>query len=276
MAMMSISTRSLAKRIARQFPPLRRLMNERDDLLRIKRWGPATYSSDHLLVWEKSVDFLQDPRFRRAYSAGMATGHRQSSSEDLHIEWRIHVCLWAAWHASRLNGDFVECGVNAGVTSVAICDYLDFNKTGKKFYLYDTFNGIPPEQIGPGEEAVATQNALYFDIYENAKRNFAPWPNAVLVRGRIPETLSAVPERVAYLHIDMNVVEPERAALAHFWPRIVPGGVVVFDDYGWMGYRLQKEAHDAFAETHGVKILTMPTGQGLLLKPHHSSDSAVQ
>ena len=42
---------------------------------------------------------------------------------------------------------------------------------------------------------------------------------------------------------------------------------MILDDYGWLGYVPQKEAMDEFAATVGGRILTLPTGQGLLLKP---------
>jgi O-methyltransferase len=84
----------------------------------------------------------------------------------------------------------------------------------------------------------------------------------------IPNTLAtASVGDVAYLCIDLNVAEPERAALAHFWPKLVRGEIVVFDDYGWTPYYLQKRMHDAFAASQGVDILMLPTGQGLLIKP---------
>jgi O-methyltransferase len=87
------------------------------------------------------------------------------------------------------------------------------------------------------------------------------------VRGRVPESLDAVAiDRVCYLQIDMNIEHPERAALAHFWPKLVPGGIVVFDDYGWLDHRGQKTSHDEFARSQGVEIFALPTGQGLLLK----------
>jgi hypothetical protein len=73
--------------------------------------------------------------------------------------------------------------------------------------------------------------------------------------------------RVCYLSIDMNIVEPEIAAIEFFWDKLSPGAPVVLDDYGWSNYRLQKEAMDRFARQRGVAILTLPTGQGLLLKP---------
>jgi hypothetical protein len=42
---------------------------------------------------------------------------------------------------------------------------------------------------------------------------------------------------------------------------------VVLDDYGGPGHILQKHAFDRFADQHGVPLLQLPTGQGLLIKP---------
>jgi hypothetical protein len=237
--------------------------------------APPTYDADNLRVWYKSVDFLQEPAFVRAYRRGMDSGHHicreRGSSTDLHIEWRIHTIIWAACQALKLPGDFVECGVNTGMNSLALCDYLDFNRTGRSLYLFDTFCGIPPEQVSERERALgrlAENGAWYSECFELARKNFAPYHRAVLVRGKVPDTLSTVPiEQVCYLSLDMNIVEPEIAAISYFWDKLSPGAPVVLDDYGWQGFAPQKEAMDDFAASKGVKVLTLPTGQGLLLKP---------
>jgi hypothetical protein len=41
----------------------------------------------------------------------------------------------------------------------------------------------------------------------------------------------------------------------------------MLDDYGWVGYRPQKDALDEFASRKGVETLTLPTGQGVMLRP---------
>jgi O-methyltransferase len=232
-----------------------------------------SYDADFLRTWNKSVDFLTDPRFMSAYRRGMDSGHAigrpLGSREDIHIEWRIHVCCWAAAHAVRLPGDFVECGTNTGIMSLAVCEYVDLNRTGKNFYLFDTFAGIPLEQISERELALgrANENEMYPDCWDIARSNFAPFPKARLVRGRVPDTLSSVQiDQVCYLCIDMNIAKPEVAAMEYFWDRLTLGAVIIFDDYGWLAYRQQKEALDRFAQTRGVEILTIPTGQGLLIK----------
>lgn len=233
------------------------------------------YAFDSLAVWHKSVDFMQDPRFIAAYQRGMDSGHHIArpvgSREDIHIEWRVHVILWAAQHAVKLEGDFVECGVNTGMFSLAICDYLDFARVPKRFYLFDTYRGLPEEQVSVEEEVLGTiehHAHSYSECYDLAQRNFAPYPNAILVRGKVPDTLpGAGIGRVCYLSIDMNIVAPEVAAIEYFWDKLVPGAPVVLDDYGWAAYRLQKDAMDEFARKKNVPILLLPTGQGLILKP---------
>jgi hypothetical protein len=60
--------------------------------------------------------------------------------------------------------------------------------------------------------------------------------------------------------------DPEAEALKHFWPQIVNGGIVLFDDYTYDGYKPQKIALDEVADTFGVMIASLPTGQGLLIK----------
>lgn len=231
----------------------------------------ADYRGDGLAVWGKNVDFLTEPRFVRAYGRAVQSGHRFAPpGTDIHIEWRVKTALWAAQQAARLEGDFVECGVNTGILSLAICDYLDFNTLAKRFYLFDTYSGIPENVPDYAEDAknIREKNQYYFDCYALAQKNFAPWPGAQLVRGRVPESLAAVAiDKVAYLSLDMNVAEPELAALTHFWPRLTRGAIVLLDDYGWTTCEQQKAAIDGFAARAGVPVLFLPTGQGVIVKP---------
>ena len=57
------------------------------------------------------------------------------------------------------------------------------------------------------------------------------------------------------------------AVAKHFWERVVPHGAILLDDYAYPGYEEQKVAWDHFAEDKGLQILSLPTGQGLILKP---------
>jgi hypothetical protein len=261
------------------FPQHRRLAREnavlKAELTMAKAFQETpSYSGDFLATWNKSVSFLDDPKFMSAYRRGMNSGHAigrpRGSDVDIHIEWRIHTCCWAGAHAAKLPGDFVECGTNTGIMSLAVCEYVDFNTLDKTFWLFDTFNGTPLGQMTNEErsEDRSWAKLMYFECYEMARANFAPFKNARLVAGQVPATLSGPKiDRVAYLCIDMNIVTPEIAAMEYFWPKLVPGAVVVLDDYGWKQCVQQKKAHDEFAKANGFEIMLLPTGQGLIVKP---------
>ena len=226
-----------------------------------------SFAGDSLISWH-NPEFLDDPAFIRAVDLAV---ERASWSPAVDVRWRIHVLLWAAARAATMEGDFVECGVNRGGFARAVVDRVDLAALGKTFYLMDTFNGIVEDYLTPEERANGVTRDTYrqftpcFEVVPEAFRSF---PNVVLVRGPIPDTLpQAVPEKVAFLSIDMNVVLPEIAAAEHFWPRLVPGAIVVLDDYGHKTHIPQKHAFDVFAREHGVEVLMLPTGQGLMVKP---------
>lgn len=227
--------------------------------------GPTTYNEDGFATTH-SADFLTDPRFIKAYEAGERTG----SWRGWQMRWRAYVCCWAAEKGAKLAGDFVECGVNRGGLSRVIVDYIDFPGTGKKFYLFDTFQGFRQSDITEAEQRVGRYKGAvggFNECYEAAVEAFRGF-NVEIVRGPVPDTLSQVQiDSVAYLSIDMNCVEPEIAAAEHFWDRMVSGAVLVHDDYGGTRYAEQKHALDAFARRRGVSVLTLPTGQGIIFKP---------
>jgi len=224
-----------------------------------------TYNQDALLTVHNH-DFMGDPAFLNAYARGV-----KAWESDPGMHWRAHVALWAASHAKFLEGDFVECGVFKGFLSSAIMQYCDWNTLGKHFYLFDTFRGLDEKYVSQSEKEKGRMEMSkkdYLECYEKTKANFAEFKNVHLVRGSIPETLKSVDiPKVCYLSIDMNCSEPEIAAANFFWERMVSGAIAILDDYAYVGFEDQKKAFDKFAFDHGIKILSLPTGQGLYIKP---------
>lgn len=219
-----------------------------------------TYREDGL-VTVNNCDFIKTPKFKVAYEAAL------NQQAGVKIHWRAHVIQWAASHASKLKGDFVECGVNRAFLSMSAMHYINFREmTERKFYLFDTYSGLVPEQVTK-EDRAARRN-YYSDCYEFVKDSFRDYKNVAIVKGIVPDSLDTVDiDSVAYLSIDMNCVEPEVAALEYFWPKMVSGGVIILDDYGFPGHESQKQAADKFAAEKNVDVLSVPTGQGMILKP---------
>lgn len=231
----------------------------------------ASYAQDGLITIHNS-DFRRDPDFQRAYARGLVA----SDGMEYNWHWRVHVGLWAARMAAHLPGDFIECGVNKGFLSSAIMEDLDWNARDKVFWLLDTFagidtSGISSEDTDPGAEdrnAEHFKSGLYTDNVEAVRRNFSQWRNVEIIEGSVPATLSRVAsDRIAFASIDMNSAPPEVAAMEWVWPRLVPGALVVFDDYAYYGCPTQYAALKDFARRCGTPILSLPTGQGLMIRP---------
>ena len=228
--------------------------------------GPLTYNQDGLAT-VTNADFLSDPRFQEAYRLGEQT--RSWWDPRPRIHWRVYVLCWAADKASRLEGDFVECGVNRGGYSRAVIHFVDFPKLDKTFYLLDTFHGLEEKLVSDAERkrGFLQHFCHYEECYEAVCKTFEGF-QTVIVRGVVPETLPQVKAaKVCYLSIDMNCAAPEIAAAEYFWDKLVPGAVIILDDYGWKLHYEQKVAFDRFAAQRGVRVLGLPTGQGLIFKP---------
>lgn len=259
--------KNLAKKIFPDlYSKLYRLKNfDPDEYVMLPR-KELTYKNDLLYTFH-NADFIKEPRFAEAYRLCKEIGG--DLLKDYDIEWRVYMLCCAAHHASKLQGDFVDCGVYTGFCTRAITHFVEFEKLGKTYYLMDTFEGLDArysseyemkrnEKLGYGKMG---------SLYDTVKETFRNYP-VQLVKGPIPDTLPKVKsDKIAFLSIDMNSELPEIAAMEYFWDKLVPGAIIVLDDYGYPGCLNQKLAHDKFAQSKGLLVFPLPTCQGLIIKP---------
>ncbi|MBN9671690.1 TylF/MycF/NovP-related O-methyltransferase [Roseibium aggregatum] len=222
------------------------------------------YTGDNLAVRKKNLAFMEDPDFARGWEKAVEGNRPAWGGRTKDVRFRAHTAVWAARHGLTLEGDFVECGVFLGLLSLTICHALNFQNIPRNFFLFDTFNGIPDD----GRESVRKQNKVYFDCFEYAEKNFAPFPNAKLIKGELPGTLAAAPiEKIAYLSVDLNHALYEKEVINELWDRVSRSAVVLIDDYAFRSNEEQYEMWNEFAASKGTSVLTMPTGSGVLIKP---------
>lgn len=230
----------------------------------------AEWVTDCCGVKQKNLGFRDEPTFAAAWENVQSLNAGLFPKGVPDIRWRAHMAVWAARHGLTLDGDFVEFGVNTGILSSMICRSLDFAKVRKTFYLFDTFSGIPEASTVEGSRHVAKLNAEFypFDAFPVAQRTFADYPNVRLVKGILPGTIATVPiERIAFLSIDLNIAEYELASVQEVWDRVTPGAVILLDDYAWAGHEAQYDGWNEFARSAGTSIASLPTGQGLMIRP---------
>ncbi len=236
----------------------------------------SVFWGDRLLTLDKSVSFRDDPNFKAAVKGtDSSTGENQYTSPD-GISWRYNTLIWAARQALQIEGDFIECGVYRGDMSWVITEMVNLRAHGRKMYLYDTFSGFSSKYSSSEDYPDAPQFFAFANdsygkagLYEEVSTRFKGKSYVNVIRGVVPDALvDTAPTKIAFLHLDLNSPSAERAALDYLYDRISPGGVIVFDDYGWSIFRKQKEAADEFLASKGLCALELPTGQGLAVKGH--------
>lgn len=223
----------------------------RDEMISQFRFPRGIFASDNLIAWERSLGFLSDAAFVDAVNRNTRSGAERGAV------WRTVTLVWAARQVQKLDGDFVECACYRGSTARIVADLVDISK--RRYFLYDLFDHDPsmPHHSMPEHGS---------GLYEHVRSRF-PEPNVIITQGRVPDSLAvASPEKIALMHLDLNNAEAEIGALEVLWDRLVPGAILVLDDFGWLAYNARHRAETAWLAERGHPILEMPTGQGLVIK----------
>jgi hypothetical protein len=188
------------------------------------------------------------------------------------LKWRHWIVAYCVRHAIRLANtseyNFAECGVGDGVSAFfSLREILGQKNFSKKFsmHLYDSWMAMKGEVLLESEMPHAGKYANL--SVEKTKRNLAEFKdNVVYHQGYVPEsfmTPPSSPNSIVYLHIDLNSAKPTIDTLEFFLPKLVRGGVILFDDYGWTGFVDTKLAVDAFFKDKPGVLMKLPTGQAI-------------
>lgn len=176
---------------------------------------------------------------------------------------------------NNIEGDLVECGVWKGGSIMAAIDtLLKYNSTKRSIYLYDTFEGMPlPTEHDIKKGGISGAGLSAEEIYKNSgpddlvwcyssldevKQNVAkmgyPAERVHYIKGKVEDTIpGTIPQKIALLRLDTDFYESTAHELEHLYPLLVPGGVLVIDDYGeWEGAR---KAVDEYITNNKLRIL---------------------
>ncbi|MFD3487862.1 TylF/MycF/NovP-related O-methyltransferase [Streptomyces sp. NPDC058665] len=198
---------------------------------------------------------------------------------------RLNAFILATRHVVRHNipGDIVECGVWRGGSMQACAKtLLSLGETDRGLHLFDTFEGMPPPTAEDlrrdgksAEELLAAQGKdrpiWAIASLEDVQAGFAelPYPGERVhyVQGMVEDTVpQQAPEQISILRLDTDWYASTKHELEFLYPRLVSGGVLLIDDYGyWQGSR---QAVDEFLEKTGERLLMLRMDEGrIAVKP---------
>ncbi len=169
---------------------------------------------------------------------------------------------------SKIDGAFVECGVWRGGAMMAVAKTLkSMQAADRLLYLYDTYQGMSV----PTDEDLSFKGDNASEEFQKRKTDSdaSDWCLASIeevthnvistgydsslvrfIQGKVEDTIpKEIPDKIALLRLDTDWYESTKHELEHLYPRLVPGGVLIIDDYGyWDGSR--KAVDEYFAQNH--------------------------
>ncbi len=179
----------------------------------------------HLLPFSTYSPWLGDPDFIDTFNRIL--------KHTLVDKYRCFELWSLGKQLEAVEGDVLEVGVWRGGTGVILA--RSTAGSGKTVYLADTFTGV----VKAGEEDTRYTGGEHADtsvpLVEALLQDFG-LDNAVLLQGIFPEdTAHLIAGRLSMVHCDVDVYESAKGVVEWALPRLSPGGVIVFDDYGFSG-----------------------------------------
>ncbi len=171
-----------------------------------------------------------------------------------------------------LPGHYAEFGVYFGKAFFSWHKFLEVltpTATHKKVIGFDSFAGFPNLSSQDGDENRTIQkqvgglnSASFWEEFEallelHNNDSVIPAGRGTIIKGDICQTLPAWLEenteaRFCLLNLDVDIYEPTRVILQECWDRLVPGGVLILDEYGTSKWPGETMAWDEFARARNI------------------------
>jgi hypothetical protein len=179
----------------------------------------------------------------------------------------------------ELPGSIVECGVFKGMSLLTFAKLVEIYCPGdtlKRVIGFDTFQGFVSlaQKDGlidkrRGKEKGGWNSGEFKPTLDKliaiAQRDsMIPRFNRIeLVEGDVSKSVPAYVKqnpglRISLLHLDLDLYDPTLAALKALYPLVVPGGVVLLDEYGMEGFPGESAAFDEYFGNNRPKLTKFP------------------
>lgn len=189
-----------------------------------------------------------------------------------------------------LPGDIVELGVYRGTSLMSWANFLEIRNMGdrqKQVFGFDNFEGFTSFHEKDGktdEKSGKSTNYFVASVFEgilkdsisifDKDRFISHKPRVIIIKGDIEDT---VPQfindnpglRISLLHFDCDLYQPTKVALENLWPLVVPGGIVLFDEYSIRPWEGESNAVDEYFANKKVNIRKLdwsPNPGGYIIK----------
>lgn len=163
----------------------------------------------------------------------------------------------------------LEVGVWRGGTAAVMAQQLANVKSKATLYLADTFSGVAKagsnDSFYTGGEHSDTSQYIVEDLLKNKSR----YPHFKILKGIFPEDTAdkiLITEQFGLCHIDVDVYTSAKDILEWVWDKLIPGAVVVFDDYGFHSCTGVTKLVEEYRDHDDMQIIHNLNGHALMIK----------
>ena len=219
------------------------------------------------VVTQHNMSVIESPRMQHSINSA-----NEIAGWDYQIPMRVHQAIWCVdtilKNQATSKSSLVEIGTGRGYVMMAVLQsrkYLNSDFHNSVFlcdsYLPYTLNSESKQDIKNGVNKHYAINA------EQTRNSFSSFKNVQIVEGNLPNSLDLVDfGSIGFCHIDLNNPEVEIKCLKKLWPKIELGGIILIDDYAYLGFETTYKTFNEFASEKDITILTTAFGQGIILK----------
>jgi hypothetical protein len=159
---------------------------------------------------------------------------------------------------SKRPGAMAEVGVFEGASARLLCEV----KGDRTLHLFDTFEGLP-KSTDPDRQV--HRERQYPSSLEAVQAYLKDYDHVVFHKGFFPESATDVEDTsFSFAHFDVDLYESTLACLEYFYPKMIPGGVILSRDYSLLAG--VGKAVDEFFEDKPEEPIDLPTTQCMVIK----------
>ncbi len=132
---------------------------------------------------------------------------------------------------AHLKGDFLDIGLCNGGTTLIIAKAMKMRKLKATLYLAGVSTGKPKTETQSDGHTDAPEECVQDILNQNRIKNM------VLLQGLFPsEAADKISGKLfRFCHVNSDTSQSTKEVFEWIWPRLVPGGIVIFNDYGTRG-----------------------------------------
>ena len=208
-----------------------------------------------------SYQFVSQGKFlQQMHEGSFSDIHEKFALLDSHINKDVNVtrlrvytlCAWAQVALTNTkNGDFLAAGISFGTSSLVVSEFLKLENHHRKQYFIDPMDGRGHGSYNSDKSLVESR-----------------WNPAVpLIWIQEPLNIKALDKvgALAFAHFNTGAWEAEVECLPTIYQKLVSGGILIMDYYGWKPREMQLVANQVL-DRIGAKYFITPSLQLIVIR----------